>query len=87
MAMGLTALRFDFALSKGASKAIPSVNTEAKNSVKTDGKKLSLRGLLHYLWEQAEFNKWSPGMAGKRNWFVIRKYLYEAGQRDTGQEC
>lgn len=77
---GLTTLRFDFSLSKGASKAIPSGKVEEKNSVKTDGKKLGLRGLLHYLWEQAEFNKWSPGMAGKRNWFVIRKYLYEAAK-------
>ncbi len=77
---GLTTLKFDFSLSKGVSRAIPHGNSEEKNSVKTDGKRLSLRGLLHYLWEQAEFNKWSPGMAGKRNWFVIRKYLYEAAK-------
>lgn len=77
---GLTTLKFDFALTKGTSKAVPTSYSEEKNSVKTDGKKLSLRGLLHYLWEQAEFNKWSPGMAGKRNWFVIRKYLCEAAK-------
>lgn len=80
---GLITLKFDFALSKGASKVIPSGKTEEKNSVKTDGKKLGLRGLLHYLWEQAEFNKWSPGMSGKRNWFIIRKYLYEAAKDKT----
>lgn len=80
---GLTTLRFDFDLSKGASKAISSGNTEEKNSVKTEGKKLGLRGLLHYLWEQAELNKWSPGMAGKRNWFIIHKYLYEAAKDKT----
>lgn len=77
---GLTALRFDFAMSKGTSKSISTTNTETKKSVKTEGKRLSLRGLLHFLWEQAEFNKWSPGMAGKRNWFIIRKYLYEAAK-------
>jgi hypothetical protein len=77
---GLTTLKFDFSLSKGVSRAVPHGDSEAKNSVKTDGKRLSLRGLLHYLWEQAEFNKWSPGMVGKRNWFVIRKYLYEAAK-------
>jgi Protein of unknown function (DUF1173) len=66
----------DHSLSKGPTKTIPTGNGEEKNSVKTDGNKLSLRGTLHYLWEQAGFNKWSPGMAGKRNWFVIRKYLY-----------
>lgn len=82
---GLTALKFGFSLSKGPTKTIPTGNAEEKNSVKTDGNKLSLRGTLHYLWEQAGFNKWSPGMAGKRNWFVIRKYLYEAAKDKTAK--
>jgi Protein of unknown function (DUF1173) len=82
---GLTILKFDFALSKGVSKAIPSGNNREKTSVKTDTKKLSLRATLHYLWEQAEFNKWSPAMAGKRNWFVIRKYLYEVAKDKTAK--
>lgn len=82
---GITILKFDFALSKGVSKAIPSGNNQEKTSVKTDTKKLSLRATLHYLWEQAGFNKWSPAMAGKRNWFVIRKYLYEAAKDKTAK--
>jgi Protein of unknown function (DUF1173) len=82
---GLTTLRFDFALSKGAPKAVPTGKATEKNGVKTDGKKLGLRGLLHYLWEQAEFNKWSPGMAGKRNWFIVRKYLYAAAKGKTAK--
>jgi hypothetical protein len=82
---GLTALKFGFSLSKGPTKTIPTGNGEEKNSVKTDGNKLSLRGTLHYLWEQAVFNKWSPGMVGKRNWFVIRKYLYEAAKDKTAK--
>jgi Protein of unknown function (DUF1173) len=83
IADGLITLKFDFALSKGVSKAIPSGDNQEKTSVKTDTKKLSLRATLHYLWEQAGFNKWSPAMAGKRNWFVIRKYLYEAAKDKT----
>jgi Protein of unknown function (DUF1173) len=82
---GLTTLKFDFALSKGVSKTIPSGTTQEKSSVKADTKKLSLRATLHYLWEQAGFNKWSPAMAGKRNWFVIRKYLYEAAKDKTAK--
>lgn len=82
---GLTALKFEFSLSKGPTRTIPAGNGEEKNSVKTDGNKLSLRGTLHYLWEQAGFNKWSPGMAGKRNWHVIRKYLYEAAKDKTAK--
>lgn len=82
---GLTTLKFDFALSKGVSRSIPTGTNQEKNSVKTDTKKLSLRATLHYLWEQAGFNKWSPAMAGKRNWFVIRKYLYEAAKDKTAK--
>jgi Protein of unknown function (DUF1173) len=85
IADGLITLKFDFALSKGVSKAIPSGDNQEKTSVKTDTKKLSLRATLHYLWEQAGFNKWSPAMAGKRNWFVIRKYLYEAAKDKTAK--
>lgn len=77
---GTTTLKLGFPLSKGrAHKAGDGIGSE-KDSVSSDGKKLSLRGILHYLWEQAGFNRWSPAMADKRNWYVIRKYLYEAAQ-------
>jgi Protein of unknown function (DUF1173) len=33
---------------------------------------------LHYLYEQAGLNKWTPAMSGKRSWYVIRKYLLQA---------
>ena len=76
---GVTVLKLDFNLSKTGAKAAPATaeGVEA-GSVKTDGSKLSLRALLHYLWDQAEFNRWRPRMAGKRNWAVIRKFLIEA---------
>ncbi len=41
-------------------------------------KQLSLRGLLHYLWERAGFNRWYPAMEGKRSYGVVRKYLLQA---------
>jgi hypothetical protein len=41
-------------------------------------KQLSLRGLLHYLWEQAGFNRWYPRMQGKRSYGVVRRFLLEA---------
>lgn len=75
---GNTTIKFDFSLSKGARRAPPSSGGEEKDSVKSDGKKLTLRGTLHYLWEEAGFNKWSPAMEGKRNWGVIRRYLLNA---------
>lgn len=39
---------------------------------------MSLRALLHYLYERAGFNRWYPAMEGKRNQGVLHKYLTEA---------
>jgi hypothetical protein len=39
-----------------------------------------LRALLHYLWSEAGFHRWSPAMKDKRNWYVLRKYLLQAAQ-------
>lgn len=75
---GITVLRFDFSLSKRSGRAIETNHDHEGDSVKADSNKLSLRGTLHYLWEEAGFNRWMPRMAGKRNWYVIHKYLYEA---------
>ena len=83
---GLTVLKLDFSLSKTGAKAAPSSGEGVEpGSVKTDGSKLSLRALLHYLWDQAEFDRWRPRMAGKRNWAVIRKYLLEAADGKTAK--
>ena len=83
---GVTVLKLDFSLSKTGAKAAsdPGQGGDA-GSVKTDGSKLSLRALLHYLWDQAEFNRWRPGMTGKRNWAVIRKFLDEAADGKTAK--
>lgn len=75
---GMTALKLGFSLTKGATRAAPTPSSTEADSVKTDGNKLTLRGTLHYLWEQAGFNRWTPGMEGKRPWYVIRKYLLRA---------
>jgi hypothetical protein len=82
---GTTALKFDFSLSKGASRSAPSPSGKETDSVKTDGNKLTLRGTLHYLWEEAGFNRWAPTMAGKRSWYVIRKYLMQAAEDKTAK--
>lgn len=82
---GTTALKFNFSLSKGASRSAPAPSDKESDSVKTDGNKLTLRGTLHYLWEEAGFNRWAPTMAGKRSWYVIRKYLMEAASDKTAK--
>jgi hypothetical protein len=75
---GTTSLKLDFSLTKGAGRAAPIPSGNDSDSVKTNGTKLSLRGTFHYLWDQAQFSRWTPGMASKRNWYVIRKYLLQA---------
>jgi hypothetical protein len=75
---GTASLKFDFSLSKNGSRTAPTPSDAEAESVKTSGTKLSLRGTLHYLWEEAGLNRWTPAMAGKRNWYVINKYLYQA---------
>ena len=77
---GTVTMRLGYSLSKaGKTRPIPESDGESE-SVKTDGHKLTLRGTLHYLWEQAKFNRWTPSMEGKRNYFVVRKYLLQAAQ-------
>lgn len=77
---GTTALKLGFALTRSAARSAPTPNADGTDSAKSDGSRLSLRGALHYLWDQAGFHKWSPAMQGKRTWHVIRKYLLGAAQ-------
>lgn len=78
LADGVTTLKFDFALSKNGSRAAPAPSGAEHDTVRTDGKKLTLRGLLHYLYDESGLTRWSPAMAGKRSWWVVRKALLEA---------
>ena len=77
-ATGETALKLDFPLSKlpGRSSQPPAVSTSP--NISSQGQKLSLRALLHYLWDQAELTHWRPGFTGKRNWAIVRRRLLSA---------
>ena len=45
--------------------------------------RLGLVGLLHYLWEEAGLNRWSPRMSGKRAWPIVSWHLRQAAERTT----
>jgi Protein of unknown function (DUF1173) len=77
-ATGETTLKLDFPLTKIAGRSAQPTAGADGDSVASSGTKLSLRGLLHYLWDQAELTRWQPGFAGKRTWNTVRKHLLRA---------
>ena len=79
-ATGETTLKLDFTMSRIAGRsAMPTAGSDS-DSVMSSGTKLSLRGLLHYLWDQGELTRWQPGFAGKRIWGTVRKHLLLAAE-------
>jgi hypothetical protein len=79
-ATGETTLKLDFAMSKIAGRStMPNAGGDS-DRVASSGTKLSLRGLLHYLWDQAELTRWQPGFTGKRTWGTVRRHLLLAAE-------
>lgn len=79
---GVTALRLGFRMGK-ADRNAPApggAGDGVVDSVSADGARLSMRAVLHYLWQEADLATWSPAMAGKRNWRVVSWYLRQAAQ-------
>ncbi|RWM85617.1 MAG: DUF1173 domain-containing protein [Mesorhizobium sp.] len=78
---GVAALKLDFSLSKTGSRAAPVPGSSGSADVTADPKKLSLRGLLHYLWHEAELTVWTSRWTGKRHWWTVRWHLLEAAKQ------
>jgi hypothetical protein len=72
---GTTALRLGFSLSKAGNRAAPEPSDTPADTVQADGNKLSLRAVLHYLWDEAELTTWHPGFVGHRPWAVVYRRL------------
>lgn len=80
-ATGETTLKLDFPLSKVAGRStLPLSAVSDSDSAASSGTKLSLRGLLHYLWDQAELTRWQPSFAGKRTWATVHRHLLQAAE-------
>src|SRR5439155_1808094 len=71
-------LRLDFPLTRRIGRSFATADSKPPSEVTVARKTLSLRGLLHYLWQRAGFNRWYPRMQGKRSYWVIRKHLIQA---------
>lgn len=78
---GLTAIKLGFRMSK-TDRTGPAGGGCGKvaDSVAAEPNRLTLRAVLHYLWQEADLAVWSPGMAGKRNWRVVSWYLRQAAR-------
>ena len=77
---GRVELRVDFPWVRRAGHGVQRGESLEAAEVAGPHRRMSLRALMHFLFEQAGFNRWSPAMAGKRNQAVLHKYLMEAAE-------
>lgn len=77
---GRTELRVDFPWTRRAGRGAARGDAAESGQVETPSRRMSLRAVMHFLFERAGFNRWTPAMAGRRNQGVVRKYLLEAAR-------
>lgn len=71
---GASVLKFEFSLSKSnVTKQAPTPSETPKDTVKAETAKLTLKGTLDYLLDEALLNRHRPNM--RHNWFQFRKAL------------
>lgn len=75
---GRIELRVDFPWTRIHGRAVARGEPEEPGEVSVPRRRMTLRAVMHFLFEQAGFNRWTPAMAGKRNQGVLCKYLLEA---------
>jgi hypothetical protein len=79
---GLTVLWLGFRMARNeqTAQAATAASSGLAGSVRADGTRLTLRAVLHYLWQEAGLTTWTPGMTGKRNWRVVGWHLRQAAR-------
>jgi len=78
---GMTTLKLGFSLSKRPGRPAPPKPESLASTASSKVTKLSLRGLLHFLWDQAELTRWHPGFEGRRSWGTVRRQLLQAAEQ------
>lgn len=85
---GFTNLKLDFSLTKNKStRTHIHSNSSEQSDVESPSKRMTITALLHFLYEEANLNRWSPKMKNKRNWFVVRKYLLLAAEQKVTKKA
>lgn len=70
--------RVDFPLARIPGKAIPRGEQSEPAEIGAPRHRMSLRPVIHFLFERAGFNRWYGAMEGKRSQAVLNKYLMDA---------
>lgn len=73
-------LRVDFPLARAPGRAVLRSTLQEPPEINTPPHRMSLRAVMHFLFERAGFNRWNPAMEGKRTQAVLHRYLLEAAE-------
>lgn len=65
----------DFPLARASGRIRTVPQSREGSDVNMPAPRLTLQALMHFLFEQAGFHRWSPSMAGRRSQGVVHKYL------------
>ncbi len=76
-------LRVDFPLTRVLGRSRLSGEQQTAADVSVPKRRMSLRAVMHFLFEKAGMNRWTSAMEGKRNQGVLCKYLNEAAEEIT----
>ncbi|EJC84143.1 Protein of unknown function (DUF1173) [Rhizobium leguminosarum bv. trifolii WSM2297] len=80
-ATGAAMLKLDFSLSKRGNRSASTSPSEPSKTVRSEPKRLSLRAMLHYLWDMGELTEWTSLWAGRRGWGRVRSSLLNAARQ------
>lgn len=81
LATGRTELRVGFPWIRRQGRGAAPRALTTPGQVESTARRMSMRALMHFLFEQAGFNRWTPAMTGRRHWGVIRKFLLAAAEQ------
>ena len=71
-------LRVDFPLARAPGRTVATSTPQESAEITAPRHRMSLRAVMHFLFERAGFNRWTPAMEGKRTQAVLHRYLLEA---------
>ncbi|MDB5924114.1 MAG: hypothetical protein JWN13_3050, partial [Betaproteobacteria bacterium] len=73
-------LRVDFPLARAPGRTTGARESRAACDVSATHHCMSLRAVMHFLFERGGLNRWYPAIEGKRNQAVLHKYLTTAAE-------